>query len=140
MKRGAQGGEQKGETMSEGPFKAFEGEQYLSLETYRKSGEAIATPVWFAEDAGVIYVYSLANMGKVKRIRNNPKVRIAPCRLRGELKGDWVPATARVLPDGDHERVHALLNRKYGLMKRIGSWFSRLRGKQHDMIAISPQT
>jgi len=124
--------------MSEGPFKAFEGEQYLSLETYRKSGEAIATPVWFAEDAGVIYVYSLANMGKVKRIRNNPKVRIAPCRLRGELKGDWVPATARVLPDGDHARVHALLNRKYGLMKRIGSWFSRLRGKQHDMIAISP--
>ena len=119
-------------------LKAFDNQQYLSLETYRKSGEAIATPVWFAEQGGQLYVYSLANMGKVKRIRNNPKVRVAPCGIRGQLKGDWVEASARIVGESDHERIQALLNRKYGLVKRIGTWYSRLRGRKHDMIVITP--
>ena len=57
----------------------FTQQRYLNLETYRKTGQPVATPLWFAVDRGVIYAYSLATAGKVKRIRNNPKVRIAPC-------------------------------------------------------------
>ena len=66
---------------------AFSRHRYLSLETYRRTGQAVATPVWFVVDRDVIYVYSLATAGKVKRIRNNPRVRIAPCDARGRLTG-----------------------------------------------------
>ena len=64
--------------MSDEKLNQFAGEKYINLETFRKSGAAVATPVWFAEDLGVFYVYSLANAGKVKRIRNNPRVRLMP--------------------------------------------------------------
>ena len=119
-------------------LKAFENEQYMSLETYRKTGVAIATPVWFAVKDGVFYIYSVADAGKVKRIRNNPKVRIAPCKFRGELKGEWVDATAHIVTGSDEDRSHDLLDRKYGWKKRIGTWYSRLIGRQRAVIAITP--
>ena len=119
-------------------LKAFDNEEYISLETYRKTGVAIATPVWFAEKDGVFYIYSVADAGKVKRIRNNPKVRIAPCKFRGELKGDWVDATARIVTGSDEDRSHDLLDKKYGWKKKIGTWYSRLIGRQRAVIAITP--
>jgi PPOX class probable F420-dependent enzyme len=119
-------------------LKAFDNEEYISLETYRKTGVAIATPVWFAEKDGVFYIYSVADAGKVKRIRNNPKVRIAPCHFRGELKGDWVDATARIVTGSDEDRSHDLLDKKYGWKKKIGTWYSKLIGRQRAVIAITP--
>src|SRR5690242_11851491 len=107
--------------MSSGKGEQFAGEKYLSLESFRQNGTAVATPVWFAQDARVFYIYSLANAGKVKRIRSNPRVRIAPCDIRGGLKGDWVDARARILDDAGAQRAHRLLDQKYGLIKRIGS-------------------
>ena len=83
--------------MSSGKLSQFAGEKYLNLETYRKNGKAVATPVWFAQDGGVLYIYSLADAGKVKRIRNNPRVRVAPCDMRGKLEGEWVEARARIV-------------------------------------------
>lgn len=114
----------------------FEGEKYLNLETYRKSGAGVATPVWFAEDAGVFYIYSLANAGKVKRIRNDPRVRIMPCDFRGNAKGEWVEARARILDAAGAERAHRLLDKKYGLVKKIGSLYSRLMKRERTAIAI----
>ena len=64
----------------------FQGQMYLNLETYRKSGQAIVTPVWFAvdqQDSGLLYVRTYAKMGKVKRLRNNHKVRAVPCDRTG---------------------------------------------------------
>ena len=73
------------------PFAAFEGQKYLSLETFRKNGEGVRTPIWFAAEkdggAAVLYIYTIADTGKVKRIRNNPRVRIAPCDMRGNVTG-----------------------------------------------------
>ena len=76
------------------PIAQFAGAKYLNLETYRKTGVAVKTPVWFAQDVShrdpritVFYIYSEANAGKVKRIRNNPKVRVAPSSIRGSLRG-----------------------------------------------------
>lgn len=66
----------------------FDGARYLNLETYRRDGRAVRTPLWFAESGGLLYVYSLADAGKVKRMRNNPRVRLAPCDIRGKLKGE----------------------------------------------------
>jgi PPOX class probable F420-dependent enzyme len=108
------------------------------LETYWKTGQPVATLVWFAEEHGTLYVYSLVHAGKVKRIRNNPKVRIVPCDVRGHPNGEWVDATARILDAQGAELGHQLPNQQYGWIKRIGDAVSRLRRRQRVVIAINP--
>ncbi len=115
---------------------AFAGSNYLNLETYRKTGAAVATPVWFAEEGGTLYVYSLADAGKVKRIRNRSEVRIAPCDIRGRLEGEWAAASARIVTGEEVPRGHRLLDRKYGWLKRIGGLLNRLRRREYAVIAI----
>jgi hypothetical protein len=122
--------------MSPNRLAAYAHQKYLNLETYRKTGTPVATPVWFAEEHGTLYIYSLAHAGKVKRIRNNPKVRIVPCDVRGNPKGTWVDAKARILDARGAALGHQLLNQKYGWMKRIGDVFSRLRRSPRVVIAI----
>jgi hypothetical protein len=95
----------------------FDNHKYLNVETFRKSGVGVQTPVWFVREGETLYVWTQANSGKAKRIRNNPHVRIAPCKADGALLGDWVPALAHV--DGSPETVRhvaALMRRKYGLL------------------------
>jgi uncharacterized protein len=67
----------------------FENQQYLNLETFRRNGKGVPTPVWFVEAGGKLYVRTIANSGKIKRIRNNEQTRIAPCDSRGNLLGEW---------------------------------------------------
>ena len=115
--------------------------KYFSLETFRKTGVGVRTPVWFAEDPTqrpltAFYVYTLPDSGKVKRIRNNSKVRIAPCTMRGDLRGAWVDARARLCEGAEVQKGQELLNQKYGLPKRIGDFFSRLRGRVQCVLAI----
>jgi PPOX class probable F420-dependent enzyme len=122
--------------MSTNRLPQFANQKYLTMETYRRTGKPVATPVWFAEENGTLYIYSLANAGKVKRIRNNPKVRIVPCDMRGNPKGEWVEAKARILDERGATLGHKLLNKKYGWMKRIGDAFSKLRQRQRVVIAM----
>jgi uncharacterized protein len=119
-------------------FTRFAHQKYLNLETRRKTGKPVTTPVWFAEENGTPYIHSLANTGKVKRIRNNPKVRIVPCDVRGNPTGEWVDAKARILDERGAALGHTLLNQKYGWMKRIGNAFGQLRQRQRVVIAINP--
>jgi uncharacterized protein len=108
----------------------------MNLETYRKSGAGVRTPVWFAEQDGVLYLYTLADSGKIKRIRNNPRVRAAPSNYRGTPLAGWVEGKARLL-SGDEARAAArLLNRKYAL-KRLFDWTSRLRRAPRVYLAVS---
>jgi PPOX class probable F420-dependent enzyme len=65
----------------------FSKKKYLNLETFRKSGVSMRTPVWFIQDGETIYIQTMANSGKVKRIRNNGLVNIAPCKMDGKLIG-----------------------------------------------------
>ena len=113
--------------MSADPVAQFTGHNYLSLETFRKNGQGVATPVWFAEKDGLFYVYSLAESGKVKRVRNNPKCRVAPCDARGRLRGEWVDATARIVEGDEASQANALLNTKYSILKPALDFFARLR-------------
>ena len=122
--------------MSNEKITQFAGEKYLNVETFRKNGTAVATPVWFAEDLGILYIYSLANAGKVKRIRNNPRVRVITCDMRGKPKGEWVEARARILDAAASEHAHKLLDKKYGLIKKVGSLYSRLMKRERATIAI----
>jgi uncharacterized protein len=122
--------------MSKDALAPFAAQKYINLESYRKNGQPVRTPVWFAEADGTFYVYSLADAYKVKRIRNNSRVRVAPCDMRGNPKGQWVEGIARVVEQEEASRGHELLNKKYGLIKKIGNFFSRLRNKKHAVIAI----
>jgi PPOX class probable F420-dependent enzyme len=114
----------------------FEDQKYMNLESYRKNGTPVATPVWFAEDGGVFFIYSLADAGKVKRIRNNPRVRIVPCDVRGKPRGTWVDASAKIADAATAAKGHQLLNQKYGLLKRVGDVFSKLRKRERAVITI----
>ncbi len=128
------------------PFAAFERQKYLSLETFRKSGEGVRTPVWFAaEEAGgvdggatALYIYTIGNTGKVKRIRNNPRVRIAPCDIRGNVAGKWMEARAEILQGDAAAHGMQLLNRKYFPWKQllgVGAFFSR---RERVVMALRP--
>ena len=75
----------------------FANQQVLNLETYRNDGQAMRTPVWFAEDSGVLFLHTVKNSGKVKRIRRTARVRVAPCAMLGTVKGEWIEGEARVL-------------------------------------------
>jgi len=78
--------------MAGAQFASLQNHKYINLATFRKNGQEVRTPVWFAGEPpqGVpekLYVYSTANSGKAKRIRNNRHVRLAPCDARGKLLG-----------------------------------------------------
>ena len=93
--------------------KEISGQKYISLVTFRKNGAAVATPVWFGEENGKLYVMTRSDMGKFKRIRNNSKVRIAPCTMRGKVTGPEFSATTRIIPESEAAAARATINRKY---------------------------
>jgi PPOX class probable F420-dependent enzyme len=114
----------------------FTNQKYLNLESYRKNGQGVRTPLWFVEDGGTLYFYTVAHSYKVKRIAANPRVRVAPCDARGKVKGEWVDATARRLDAAEARYADDLLNRKYGLFKRALNFLARLRGHERAAFAI----
>ena len=122
--------------MSNNKFNQFANQRYLNLETYRKTGHPVTTPMWFTEYNGALYIYSLADAGKVKRIRRNANVRVVPSDMRGKPKGEWLEAQARILDERGAELGHKLLNEKYRWMKRMGDIFSKLRKRDKVVIAI----
>lgn len=95
------------------------------------------TPVWFVQDGEVLYVQTVANSGKVKRIRNNGSVNITPCKMDGTPTGSWVPASAReVTGDEIAKKVNRLLDKKYGLMKKMFAWQAAKQGRQDTVLEI----
>ena len=102
----------------------------MSVTTFRKTGKPVATPVWFAEEKGRIYVYTAPDSGKVKRLRNNPRVQLAPCTALGRALGPAVEARARILAAGETNRARDALLGKYGWQARLGMFFSRFRRRK----------
>ena len=107
----------------------FATEKYLSLESVRRNGQAVRTPVWFAlAPSGRLYAYATADSFKVKRIRANSAVRIAPCDMRGGVTGAWLAAQATIIPAErpDFATAMQLLDRKYFPWKQILGLANRL--------------
>jgi len=100
------------------------GQKYISLTTFRKSGEGVPTPVWFGEENNKLYVMTRSTMGKTKRIRNNPKEKVAPCTIRGKVTGPEFNAIVRILPSQDGPAARKSINRKY-FMARLPLIWSR---------------
>ncbi len=124
-------------------FASFQGHKYLNLETFRKNGQGVRTPVWFAADpaGGVpqtLYVYSTADSGKAKRIRNHSRVRVAPCDARGNLRGDWIETRAEIVTGDAAQHGMGLLNKKYIPWKQLLDFFSSFSRHTRVVFAIRP--
>ena len=112
-------------------------EAYVSLATYRRDGREVRTPVWIAGDGGDLVVYTNGRSGKVKRIRNGARVRLAACDVRGKLLGDWVDASARVRSDpAALRRGIDAVRRKYGWQAALVMLGARVFGRWPDRAVI----
>ncbi len=102
--------------------------QYVLLTTFTKDGRPKPTPIWIARDGDRAVVITEANSWKVKRIRNTPRVTLAVCDMRGKVKGPTIEAKATVLDDSHTDAVYRAINKRYGIIGRIFTIFSKLRG------------
>ena len=114
----------------------FSNRKYLNLVTYRRSGAAVPTPVWFVEEGGVLYVRTPAKSGKVKRLRDNPRVRVVPSDGRGNPKGEWIEGRARIAGGTEAEKANRLVHRKYGWRKRLIELRYKLNPEERVTIAV----
>ncbi|GII56554.1 PPOX class F420-dependent oxidoreductase [Planotetraspora thailandica] len=111
--------------------------RHISLTTFRRNGRAVPTPVGFVVDGDELFVLTARDSGKVKRIRNNTSVVVAPCDGRGRI-AEGAPsaeATARLLDETQTARVRRLMSRRYPAA-RLVFWWNRLRGAHDRLIGI----
>jgi PPOX class probable F420-dependent enzyme len=120
-------------------FDSLRGHKYCLLISFRRSGDPVPTPVWFGrDDAGRLYVRTEADAAKVKRIRADARVRIAPANARGKPTGPLAGGRARVL-DG-HEEAHAesAIQANYGLGRRLYEGMSEPLGVRTVYLEVTP--
>ncbi|MEU1278623.1 PPOX class F420-dependent oxidoreductase [Streptomyces sp. NPDC005805] len=116
--------------------------RYVSVTTYRKNGTPVATPVWFAVDGGELFVWTRSDSWKVKRLRNDPRVKITVCDVKGRIE-DGAPSaegTARLLDEAGTRAVRKLLARKYTWQFWLVDWpatIARLGKRPHTGIAVT---
>lgn len=107
--------------------------KYLSLTTFRRDGTPVATPVWFAEDGGRLYVVTPARSHKARRLRRNPSATVAPCNARGTVKGEPRPAKVAFLPESEFARIDQLMADRYRIRRRLIMPIYRLVMKARGM-------
>jgi len=113
---------------------------YISLATRKKSGAWVWTAVWFAPGNGShrFYIFSAADAGKVKRLRNFPDIQVAPCTSTGKIIGEAVSGLGQLVDDpSDCARAYGALRAKYGWQMGLLDFFSRLSGRIHRRQVIS---
>ena len=107
----------------------IESQKYISLETYRKNGNPVRTPVWFVIKDDLIYVVTRSQTGKVKRLKNNLEVKIALCDIKGKISGAWFSGTATILDDSQTTEAVKWRDKKYGFMAKIAKFMSKSKGE-----------
>jgi uncharacterized protein len=118
-------------------LKQFENQQYLNLETFRKNGQGVKTPVWFAQEGEALYIWTERTSGKAKRIRNAAKVKIAPSKGDGTPTGEWIEASAH-MDDSASALTHVsgLMVKKYGLAYRMFAMLGKLRKSHYTALKV----
>lgn len=115
----------------------FANQSYLNLETFRKNGNGVKTPVWFVQDGEKLYIWTGSVSGKAKRIRNSGKVRVAPSKADGTVVGEWLAAAASV---DDSERalqhVKTLMRKKYGLPFDLFALLGKLQRAKYASVKV----
>ncbi|MCY1143810.1 PPOX class F420-dependent oxidoreductase [Actinoplanes sp. Pm04-4] len=114
--------------------------KYVLLTTFRKDGSPVATPVWVLPDGDGVAIWTESRSYKVKRVRNNPRVTVAACDFRGNVRGETVEGTARIASDAERDHYAKVLGRKYWMTGILGSLRYRVMGHRDRItaIAISP--
>ena len=112
----------------ENKLEPFLDQKYINLETYKKDGTSIRTPVWFVIDKNLIYVITRDSTGKVKRLGNNQNVRIVPCSFKGEPKNEWVKGKAEMITGEEADKAIKLRKKKYGMLARLTGIFTAQKG------------
>jgi hypothetical protein len=112
----------------------IQGQKYICLTTFRKTGVGVGTPVWFAESDNKLYVKTRIESGKSKRIRNNPNVRVAPCTIRGKIIGPEFAGRARILSPEQSGPAKEAINGKY-LFARLSFWNSKNEYLEIEIVA-----
>jgi PPOX class probable F420-dependent enzyme len=119
----------------------LENQWAVLLTTYRRDGTPVGTAVNIAVDDGRAYVRTYDKAGKIKRVRNNPEVEVAPCKPSGKPTGPAIHARARILNDADAEleRASDLINHKHPIVQRVGVQLGhKLRGYKTAYIELTP--
>ncbi|MHA2180433.1 MAG: PPOX class F420-dependent oxidoreductase [Promethearchaeota archaeon] len=91
--------------------------KYISLITFKKNGDPIATQVWFVEKEDKIYFATTQGRYKFKRIKNNPNVKFSPASMRGKSKGEYIDGAVRILSDDEFKPIIELFRKKYRTFK-----------------------
>ena len=110
--------------------------KYILLTTFTKDGRPKPTPIWAAPDGDRLLVISEGDSWKVKRIRNTPRVTLAVCDMRGNLKSEAVDATATILDKSRNGDVYDAIGRRYGIVGKVFNMFSKLRGGMQKNVAL----
>ncbi|UCE12563.1 MAG: PPOX class F420-dependent oxidoreductase [Candidatus Heimdallarchaeota archaeon] len=113
-------------------FKELEKQKYISLTTFYKRGKGVATPVNFATENDKIYVNTSAKSWKVKRIKDNPRAKIAPCTIRGKILGESMDVSVRILSESEESKAKEVLDLKFNkgfgkIMSGMFNLFQKLR-------------
>lgn len=121
-------------------FSKFQANKYMSIETFRRSGEGVRTPVWFVESGGALFILTRGDSGKVKRLRHNKAVQVAPCKMDGTVIGDWNPGEASFFESEEAvKNIKSLFDDKYGAVSRLTNIFSRMQRKKRVFIKVVPE-
>jgi PPOX class probable F420-dependent enzyme len=110
--------------------------RFILLETYRQNGQPVRTPLLFVEHQGILYMRTPAATAKVKRIRHNPAVRLAPCDLFGNVKGPWFEGQAALIPAAEAPWVNDLAKKRHRWFKRLIDLRNSLKNPEFVVIAV----
>ena len=119
-------------------LETFEKAKYINIQTYKKTGHPISTPVWFIIKDNKIFFRTSHNSGKIKRIRNNNNVKFALCDIRGKIKGEWYEGIAKIENDSDNSILFQI-NKKYGLSSRLMKIFYKIKKIDIVILSIEPK-
>lgn len=120
--------------------------KYVSLVSFKRDGTPVATPLWFVVDGDRLLAMTDARSAKVRRIRRNPEVTVAPCKASGRVTAEPIAARAEILPPGEVEPAERLMARKYRvdrvLILPVYNLVQRLRGRRQSgegvVLAVTP--
>jgi uncharacterized protein len=118
---------------------ALTGRDYALLVTFKKDGTPVPTPVWFGLADDKLYVRSESDTAKVKRIRNDPHVRVGPCTMRGKPLGPLTEARARIVAPAEEEQAEAALQANYGKTRDVFEGMSERMGVEAVYIEVTPE-
>ena len=119
-------------------FASLDQNPFMALTTYRKNGRPVMTPVWFVKQEGKLFVWTAADSGKAKRLKNNPFVQLGPSNHSGKLLGAIQAGRARFVPNEEYPALEQAFKAKYGWQVRFFSFLWKIQGHPHTYLEITP--